>query len=230
MSLAWIPRGILSIIQIICCRFLCKWKQPGKIFAWDKWESLALPKKWGGWGIKRLENFSTSLAAKLVWKLIILHSCWTKVSTSKYIAPQRLMDWLRQPQWNFVDISIIWKAVLESMSLIQGGLTWRIHSGASVRLWIDPYIKFGNTHRLPDELKTHLIAKGITYISHIANREHSTFAQQAWKSGRALQIPKPWQQQWKEYTDALTESHIRILEGEDEIRWAPAKHGRYTPK
>lgn len=48
MSPTWIIRGILSRIQNICCRFLWKGKQQGKIFAWEKWESLALPKKWGG--------------------------------------------------------------------------------------------------------------------------------------------------------------------------------------
>lgn len=37
-------------------------------------------------------------------------------------------------------------------------------------------------------------------------------------------------QYWSDYTIALTESNIRILEGEDEIIWAPAKHGRYSPK
>eukprot|EP00253_Pinus_taeda_P009728 PITA_09728 len=52
MTLAWIPRGILDRLQKICCRFLWKGNQIGKTFAWTRWETLALPKRWGGWGIK----------------------------------------------------------------------------------------------------------------------------------------------------------------------------------
>ena len=33
-----------------------------------------------------------------------------------------------------------------------------------------------------------------------------------------------------EYIATLTESHIRTIEGEDEIIWALAKSGKYSPK
>jgi hypothetical protein len=32
---------------------------------------LTLPKKWGVWGIKILDDFSLALAAKIGWNLII---------------------------------------------------------------------------------------------------------------------------------------------------------------
>lgn len=70
MSLAQIPSGILTRIQSLCCRFLWKGSQPGRIFAWVNWEALNLPKKWGRWGLKKLEDFSTALAAKLCWHLL----------------------------------------------------------------------------------------------------------------------------------------------------------------
>lgn len=127
-------------------------------------------------------------------------------------------------------ISIIWKAVMQLMSLIWEGITWRIHLGTLVRIGEDPWIRCGNAHRLPNELKNLITALGITHINHIANGEHSIFAQQAWKFGHALQIPQPWMQYWVYYIVALTESHIRILEGEDELILAPAKHKRYSPK
>eukprot|EP00253_Pinus_taeda_P021333 PITA_21333 len=74
MSLAWIPRGILARLQKICCRFLWKGNKQGNLFAWVKWETIARPKKWGGWGIKRLDLFAKALAAKLGWQLITSHS------------------------------------------------------------------------------------------------------------------------------------------------------------
>lgn len=100
MSLAWIPTGILSRIKNLCCRFLLNGKHRGK-YLHGKNGNLFLFQRngegGGWWGIKRLENFTTALVAKLGWQLITSHSLWTMVSTSKYIAPQRLMDYLCQP-------------------------------------------------------------------------------------------------------------------------------------
>jgi len=69
-------------------------------------------KEMGGWGIKSPGTFSTALADKLGWHLIISRSLWTTVAISKYISPKSRMELLRQPQWNYVGKSIIWKAVL----------------------------------------------------------------------------------------------------------------------
>jgi len=96
MSVAWIPRGILSRIQVICCRFVWRGSQIGKIFAWVKWDALNLPKKWGGWGLKKLDEFSFAFAAKLGWHLITTDSLWMRVTSSKYIAPLQILDWIRR--------------------------------------------------------------------------------------------------------------------------------------
>eukprot|EP00253_Pinus_taeda_P030027 PITA_30027 len=85
MTLAWILKGILNILQSICCRFLWKGNQLGKLFAWVKWDTIAKPKSWGGWGIKRLDLFSKALAAKLGWQLITSNSLWSRVVQLKYI-------------------------------------------------------------------------------------------------------------------------------------------------
>jgi len=67
MALAWILRGILSRIQTLCSQFLWKGKQPSIIFSWVKWDALSILKKWEGWGIKKMEDFSTASATKLGW-------------------------------------------------------------------------------------------------------------------------------------------------------------------
>ena len=65
MSLAWVRQGILLRIKKICCKFLWNGHKEGNPFTWVRWIHIALPKKWGGWGIKRLDLFANSLAAKL---------------------------------------------------------------------------------------------------------------------------------------------------------------------
>eukprot|EP00253_Pinus_taeda_P025808 PITA_25808 len=133
MSLAWIPRGILARLQKICCRFLWKGNKQGNLFAWIKWETIARPKKWGGWGIKRLDFFAKALA-------------------------------------------------------------------------------------------------GVTHITNIADPENSSFFQQAWKTAQELYIPGHWRQDWEDFTEALTQAHIRITQEEDEVVWAFEKNGKYSPK
>src|SRR5690606_29063079 len=53
---------------------------------------------------------------------------------------------------------------------------------------------------------------------------------QAWKFAHSLHIPHQWHHHCADYVAALAESHIKILEGEDEIIWALAKNRRYSPK
>lgn len=157
MTLAWIPRGILARLQNICSRFLWKGIKQGNLFAWVKWDIIARPKRWGGWGLKRLDIFAKALAAKLGWQLITTQSLWTKVAYAKYISPSNTMDWIWRDHRNSSNLSIIWKAVLNSLPLICEGLTWRIHEGNAVCIGVDPWIGCGNVHRLPAEV-TSLLA------------------------------------------------------------------------
>lgn len=184
----------------------------------------------GRMGIKRLDIFSKALAAKLRWQLLNNHSLWTKVAVSKYISPSNAYDWIRQDHRNNANISIIWKAVISTKDLLRNGLTWRIRSGSQVQLGIDPSVGCGNAHRLFEGLRAHLLEQGITNISHIADEVHSSLFEQAWKIVHDLNILQRWQQEWRDYTKALTEVHIKITEGDDELIWAFAKHGVYSSK
>lgn len=123
MTLSWIPRGILNRLQSISCRFLWKGQQTGRSFAWVKWDTIALPKRWGGWGIKRLALFSKALATKLGWRLLTSDSLWSRVAYAKYIKPQTVLDWICTRQGNSHQISNIWKAVIDTIPLLREGIT-----------------------------------------------------------------------------------------------------------
>eukprot|EP00253_Pinus_taeda_P020940 PITA_20940 len=184
----------------------------------------------GGWGIKRLDLFSRALAAKLGWQLLTSDGLWTRVAYAKYIKPLNVLDWICTQHGTNHNISIIWKAVISTLPLLHEGLTWHIKAGNVVRIGQDPWVGCGNTHRLSNGLIRHLNDRGITNIMHIGDPANSTFLQQAWISAQTLDIPAQWQAEWMEYTDALTQAHIRLTEGPDEIIWAFAKHGAYAPK
>ena len=58
MALAWIPRSILTRLQQTCNRYLWNGIKEKRIFAWIGWKRIAIPKKWGGWGLKDLPSFA----------------------------------------------------------------------------------------------------------------------------------------------------------------------------
>ena len=60
--------------------------------------------------------------------------------------------------------------------------------------------------------------------------EHTTLFQQAWKTAHCLHLPQIWHHYWNDYISALTESHVGITEGGDELVWAQEKHVKYSPK
>jgi len=85
MALVWIPKRILTRLQHICNRYLWNGNQDKRTFALVSWNKIALPKKWGGWGLKYLTLFAQALAAKMGWTLLNKQNLWTSVSYHKYI-------------------------------------------------------------------------------------------------------------------------------------------------
>lgn len=217
MAMAWIPRNILAKLQQLCNRYLWAGNQDKRIFAWIGWNKIALPKKWGGWGLKDLPIFAKALAGKMGWALLTSHSLWTNITFHKYIWPHSILDWARLPSWNKVGISSIWKALLHSLPLIRDILVWRIRDGNSARIGLYPWTGSGGSHTLPQDLIAHLAAQNIKVISQIADPAQSDIFHQAWKSANQLNIPRRWHTIWEEYRDALMEAHIRITEGPDEL-------------
>jgi hypothetical protein len=107
MSLAWIPKGILEKVRCICFRFLWFGTKDHFVFPWVKWEILAAPKLFGGWGLKNIHLFSKTLAAKSCWRWITTYSLWTKVVSRKYINPESVEEWIRRPTKTTSKCSII---------------------------------------------------------------------------------------------------------------------------
>eukprot|EP00253_Pinus_taeda_P033720 PITA_33720 len=122
MALAWIPRHILARLQQICNKYLWAGSQDKRIFAWNGWKKIALPKKWGGSGLKDLPLFAKALAVKMSWSLLTNQNLWARLSYYKYIWPLDILEWVRLPSWQRTGISSAWKALLFSLPLIRDNL------------------------------------------------------------------------------------------------------------
>ncbi len=65
------------------------------VIPWVSWDKVARPKEWGGWGIKYLSSFASSLAAKSGWRLKSMENLWTTIVKRKYIDLIPIYEWLR---------------------------------------------------------------------------------------------------------------------------------------
>lgn len=84
----------------------------------DQWDYIALPKKWGGWGIKDLYIFSRALVANVVWRLITINNISMKIIVRNYIYPLSIIDQVRLQNKYKTNVSTIWKVVLASFNII----------------------------------------------------------------------------------------------------------------
>eukprot|EP00253_Pinus_taeda_P030815 PITA_30815 len=180
-ALTWVPKGILEKIKRICSRFLWAGSKEDFVLPWVAWDKVARPKEWGGWGIKKLYDFSLSLAAKSSWRLIKLENLWTRVVGRKYIDPIPLEDWIRSQNKKKKNVSM-----LES--------------------------------------------KGIFSLNQVEKVGHSSIWGQAWKSGEDLDLEAPWWNEWNAYIQELSRKNVRIKDESDQLVWAHADTGEYSPR
>jgi len=82
------------------------------------WKKLSLSKSIGGWGLKNPFLFSKAIATKNVSRLIQGTSLWVQVVRAKYIAPNTMEDWIRNPLKQPNNASIIWKVGIYAFHLV----------------------------------------------------------------------------------------------------------------
>jgi hypothetical protein len=148
MSLAWIPKGTLDKLRKLFFTYLWQGNKDNFFLPWVRWEQISTPKALGGWGMKNIFYFSTTLAEKCSWRLIKTSSLWTQVIHQKYISPLTLLDWVRSTNKSTTGASIIWKALTKYFSLMGVGLVWRVGNGHMVRLGLDPWVGIQLGHNL----------------------------------------------------------------------------------
>eukprot|EP00253_Pinus_taeda_P015318 PITA_15318 len=229
-ALTWIPKGIMEKIRRLCCRFLWAGSNEKSVLPWVAWDKIARPKDWGGWGIKRLPEFSLSLAAKSGWRLITMENLWSRVIRRKYIDPTPLEDWIRSQEKKSKQSSVIWKATIEGFSVIEQGLAWKVGDGKNVKIGRDPWVGCNESFALSPGLLRHLDSRGIFTLNQVEKVGQSNIWGQAWKSAEDLGLNIRWHHEWSSFVNELHRSHVRISNENDNLIWAHGKTGGYSPK
>jgi len=139
-----------------------------------KWNSLAMPKYLGGWGLKNIFLFSKALTTNSYWRLISTNSLLTQVVIHKYINLTFVKEWIRNPLKKNSTCSIIWKSIISSFEVVVEGLAWHIGKGNLVHIGSDPCPGTGVGHILPTNLFLSLHAQGIFFLNHISDPAQTT--------------------------------------------------------
>jgi len=229
-SLSWVPKGILTSIEKLCSEFLWAGSKSERVTPWIAWGKIARPKEWGGWGIKNLACFSQSLAVKLAWRIITMENLWTVVIKRKYIDPLTTLDWIRMPHKSSKNSSVVWKAVVVSVNIIEKGLAWLVGDGTQVRLGQDPWIGCPEGFTLSQGLVTDLKDRGLFTLNQVVDPGASSIWNQGWLQGRDLNLVDDRLEEWGRYIRDLLNSSVRLSDSPDELKWVFAQNGVYSPK
>jgi hypothetical protein len=210
LSIAYVPKGVLNLINKLCNNFLWKNNESGSTFNWIRWDKLSLPKALGGWGYKDLHSFTQALAAKGSWRIIIDEGLWTKFVTQKYIHPLYVVEWIRKWNKEAKNISHMWHALLSTFYVIGEWLAWNIGSGHKFCIGQDPWIGCDGLHILPPHMIAHLHDRGIYFLAHIHDPVASTANNQVWYQADMLGFHGEDLGLWLSYITSLRRSHICI--------------------
>ena len=77
-----------------------------------RWENLARPKEFGGWGIKNIFLFGSALATKNLWRVLFTQGTWKEVIHAKYLNNCNMVDWIRSNRKKKKGISNICNSLL----------------------------------------------------------------------------------------------------------------------
>eukprot|EP00253_Pinus_taeda_P015506 PITA_15506 len=141
-----------------------------------------------------------------------------------------VLPWIRDPNKKGRNISVIWKATTEAFKVIEQGLSWQVGRGENVKIGKDPWVGCNDRYALPQGLITHLETKGLFFLNQIKKIGHSSIWGQAWKSGIELDLDPVWWDVWNTFTQELIRSNVRIKDRPDQLVWAHADSGSYSPK
>jgi hypothetical protein len=151
--------GLLDVLGGYSCSVLNKIRKSMFSFLWKgcsekhhfhlcRWENLAKPKYFGGWGIQNIHLFNKALAANTLWHVLMKDDIWHRVIKDKYLPYCSVTTWLRSTSFQLTSASHTWKNLLKSVHLITHWLSWSPRSGHSCLIGRDMILGLGNTSYL----------------------------------------------------------------------------------
>jgi hypothetical protein len=152
LSLAKIPKSLLNKIRRRMFSFLWTGKKVKEGMHLVSWKKIAKPKKVGGWGIKNIFSFGKALAAKSLWRCLMVPGLWHEVIHKKYLKKKIVVEWFREGWKNWNGISNSWRALTSSLTIITDWLVWKPGNGRDIRIGVDPMFGSHSYYKLSRNL------------------------------------------------------------------------------
>lgn len=136
MIAGWIPRTVISKIEMLFRSFLWSGGQHRGLHL-VRWNSVALPKRLGGLGLKDMEIFSYALLGPVVYKLLNSQDIpWVHLMRAKY---GNICSAMRSSS-SIVKRSPFWKHCCATFGTINSKFEWQLGSGANTKVLSDAWL------------------------------------------------------------------------------------------
>ncbi|XP_031105595.1 uncharacterized protein LOC116010359 [Ipomoea triloba] len=137
MQTTMLPIGVIKEMEQLIRNFI--WGSSPSIRRCHlvNWNTVTKSKFEGGLGLRKLDKMNEAFLAKLGWRLMQNEdSLWTQVLKAKYaITSVDCMTW--RPKAN---MSFVWKGILNTIPILQGGRVKLINNGQSTQFWTDRWV------------------------------------------------------------------------------------------
>jgi hypothetical protein len=219
LSLASILLSILHKLRKLLYNFLWNGSGDSKHYHLCRWETLARPKRFGGWGFRNIFSFSKALAATTLWRVLTKEGIWHKVIKEKYFPFITVNNWLRSVSFHQPSASKIWNNLLKSVHLITNWISWKPDMGHHVALGRDRILGLGSSSFLSLPLLTVLRQKHFSVLAQVwRNHGHDSLLS-TWINNSDMDLTGNLAVEWDHYRRALQASGITLSENEDELLW-----------
>jgi len=160
-----IPKSVLNSIRRRMLSFLWIGKKSNEWMHLISWKNLAKPKKTGGWGIQNIFYFGKALAAKSLWRCLMVPGLWHDVIIKKHLKKKTMEEWFMQGRKNWAGTSNFWRALTSSVSIITYWLVWKPGNGRDIRIGDDPMVGSHTYYKLSRNIIFALKEQGIEFLS-----------------------------------------------------------------
>ncbi|XP_020412737.1 uncharacterized protein LOC109947231 [Prunus persica] len=179
-----------------------------------KWDTVCLPKRLGGLGIKKAALMNQAMLSKASWRIVAGDSgLWAAMLRKKYLKGSCCFDAYAD---NCTLASSSWKGLIYGAAILNNGLKWRVGDGTRVKFWTDTWIGdiplIDTKFPLSDQLD-----KSETVSNY--------FSRTGWNINKLLQVLLP------EAVMRIVSIHVDI-EGNlpDTCIWGPTSNGVFSVK
>jgi len=164
LSMAIILASFLNQIRKVMFSFLWNGCSDKFHFHMCKWESLAKPKIFGGWGFQNIHLFNKALDESTLWCVLVKGVVWHSIVKDTYFPFCSEATWLRSVSFRTPAASDTLKNLLKTMHLITQWLSYNSGSRHFILIGKDQIQGPGISYFLFPDLLSSLQEKKLTLL------------------------------------------------------------------